>query len=197
MIYWLCVHISWVVCSGLPCQRARSPGAPTQYVGLPSGEKVLRAGNQPFLDGYCSDLFTLPGCSRRRATELYSPSWRVLLSREMQIYYSHCLHWHDGGAHALCCRPAVFPWYCQSEELLQVFILFARSPSPPHPQVSCGPAASPEPAGCPMPGWLVKSPLGSPLEPGWSPASETPPLCARSWPPSSFRRATKTILLFN
>jgi hypothetical protein len=68
--------------------------------------------------------------------------------------------------------------------------------SPP-PQVSCGPVASPEPAGCPMPGWPVKSPLGSPLKPGWSPASETPPLCACSWPPSSFRRATKTILLFN
>ena len=159
-----------VVCSGLPCQRARSPGAPTQYVGLPSGEKVLRAENQPFLDGYCRDLFTLPGCSRRRATELYSPSWRVLLSREMQIYYSHCLHWHDGSAHALCCRPAAFPWCCQSEELLQVFILFARSPSP-HP-----PAGVVWPCSISRTSWLPyarmarevppRKPSGTRLEPG-------------------------------
>jgi hypothetical protein len=99
-----------VVSSGLPCQRARSPGAPTQYVGLRDGEKVLRAENQPFLDGYCSDPFTLPGCSRRRATELYSPSWQVLLSREMQIHYSHGLHWRTGSAHALRCRSAAFSW---------------------------------------------------------------------------------------
>ena len=81
MICWLCVHISWVVCSGLPCQRARSPGAPTQYVGLPGGEKVSRAEIQPFLEGYCSDPITLPRYTRRRATELCSPSRRVLLSR--------------------------------------------------------------------------------------------------------------------
>jgi hypothetical protein len=45
------------------------------------------------------------------------------------------------SSHGITC-PGYFPWYCLIGESPRVFMLFARSPSAPPPQTSCGPAVS-------------------------------------------------------